>query len=208
MKDGRDLSYETVAKLTANLYLATNFTKQKLIFQSGSEYLGNKFSSEADIRLWPSCPAALVSSQKIHWSKTVLFREWWRGMLGHVVSVSSDWPGTITRLQHTPRGWNWGMLVNIWRLTADSHLFYYLRTHPRHHSVDRGKRKTLLLLFPTQTFNVQVDFWQWGNLEVPQPIRNVKFMLPSELRSYLIRLRSSYTRTNYYNYSLGKFKSV
>ena len=27
-------------------------------------------------------------------------------------------------------------------------------------------------------------------------------------RSYLIRLRSSYTRTNYYNYSLGKFKSV
>lgn len=55
---------------------------------------------------------------------------------------------------------------------------------------------------------MQVDFCQWGNLEVPQPIRNVKFMLPSELRSYLIRLRSSYTRTNYYNYSLGKFKSV
>ena len=62
--------------------------------------------------------------------------------------------------------------------------------------------------FPAESFNVQVDFCQWGNLEVPQPIRNVKFMLPSKLRSYLIRLRSSYTRTNYYNYSLGKFKSV
>ena len=107
------------------------------------------------------------------------------------------------------------MLVNIWRLTAASHLFYYLRTHPKHHSVDTGQsrgKKMLLAApwthFPAESFNVQVDFCQWGNLEVPQPIRNVKFMLPSKLRSYLIRLRSSYTRTNYYNYSLGKFKSV
>lgn len=79
------------------------------------------------------------------------------------------------------------------------------------HWAEMGKRNCCCSLwthFQAESFNVQVDFCQWGNLEVPQPIRNVKFMLPSKPRSYLIRLRSSYTRTNYYNYSLGKFKSV
>lgn len=34
------------------------------------------------------------------------------------------------------------MLVNIWRLTAAaSHLFYYLRTHPKHHSAVDTEQK-------------------------------------------------------------------
>ena len=142
--------------------------------------------------------------QSLFWENVGRCCEWvqWRG-------------GDCNKITPGPGGWNWGMLVNIWRLTAASHLFYYLHTHPEHHSVDTGDWTggrnwcCSCNTFPgTESFNVQVDFCQWGNLEVPQPIRNVKFMLPSTQQSYLIRLRSSYTRTNYYNYSLGKFKSV